>query len=81
MTTVEALNPFYAEAQRIQELSEGLGPAARRRLQALITLFLENEQEAEKLAFSFDWERAKQIYDNRTLLLAESYDFLWASAN
>jgi len=36
MTTVEALNPFYAEAQRIQELSEGLGPAARRRLQALI---------------------------------------------
>ena len=81
MTTIEVRNEFYFEALKLQVAAEGLGPSAQRRLQALITLFLENEQEAEKLVFSFDWERAKQIYDNRTLLLAESYDFLQASAN
>ena len=81
MTTIEVQNEFYFEALKLQVAAEGLGPSARRRLRALIGLLLENEKEAERLQLNFDWERAKQIYDRRTLLLAESYDFLRASAN
>ena len=77
----QSFEQVYQVVEAFQDLAEGLGPLAKKGLSVLVEMLLENEREAEKLAVNFDWDKAKQIYDNRTFLLAESYDFLRASAN
>ena len=68
----QSFEQVYQAAEAFQDLAEGLGNQAQRKLRALVEMILANEAEARGPWRGWDW--AAEIYHRRTELLAEAYD-------